>query len=406
MRKPTGKTALLSHHTAGLWALVAAIGLMSAISAIIVGHAQTQQQQPPPDPRPRRVEPQRGGPPTLPTPTPTPNTVPNPSKKDEDGEVDPGETITVDTSNVVLNVRVIDRNNRPINNVRREEFHVFENGVSQPVLDVSRAEVPISYGLAIDSSGSLRSQMTQVIDAAKSIVNSNKPGDETFLLRFIDQEKIETLQDFTSNKDDLMDAVDRIYVEGGQTDIIDAVYLAAEHVAEYKKNSDADRRRRALILVTDGENRNSYYPTTQLFDRLKEADVQIYVIGFVNELDSERGLIRKSKKEQAMALLDRFASETGGRVFYPKSLSELPGIANEITRDMRTQYVVTYDPTNKKNDGTYRAIKVSIDDAPGKDKRIALTRSGRTAPREGGPRSQPPAGQRSSKMSSSGRATP
>jgi Ca-activated chloride channel family protein len=402
MRQPTGKTPLLSHRTTGFLALVATIGLTSAV---LVGHAQTQQ-QPPPDPRPRRAEPQRGGPPTLPTPTPTPNTVPSPSKKDEDGEVDPGETITVDTSNVVLNVRVIDRNNQPINNVRKEEFHVFENGVPQPVLDVSRAEVPISYGLAIDSSGSLRSQMTQVVDAAKSIINSNKPGDETFLLRFIDQEKIETLQDFTANKDDLMDAVDRIYVEGGQTDIIDAVYLAAEHVADYKKNSDADRRRRALILVTDGENRNSYYPTAQLFDRLKEADVQIYVIGFVNELDSERGMIRKSKKEQAMALLDRLAGETGGRVFYPKSLADLPGIANEITRDMRTQFVVTYDPTNKKNDGTYRAIKVSIDDAPGKDKRIALTRGGRTAPREGGPRPQPPAGQRNTKISSSGGSNP
>jgi len=339
-----------------------------------------------PDPRPRRVQQQQqqGRPPTLPTPTPTPNTVPSPSLGDNGQDISDDEKITIDTNNVILNVRVIDRNNRPVNDIGKNEFHIFENGVPQPILSVSTEEVPISYGLAVDSSGSLRSQMPQVIDAAKSIITSNKPGDETFLLRFIDNEKIETLQDFTSKQDDLIDAVDRIYTEGGQTAIIDAVYLASEHIAQYKKNNDSDRRRRALILVTDGEDRASYYKKEQLFDRLKEEDVQIFVIGFVNELDSDRSLIRKSRKDQAVALLDRFASETGGRVFYPKSLSELPGIAREITRDMRTQYQIAYDPTNKRNDGTYRAIRVTVDDAAGKDKRIALTRTGRTAPVDAG----------------------
>jgi Ca-activated chloride channel family protein len=189
-----------------------------------------------------------------------------------------------------------------------------------------------------------------------------------------------------------MDAFDQIFVEGGQTAVIDAVYLASEHVAEYKKSNDSDRRRRALIVVTDGEDRSSFYKKEELFDRLKEEDVQIYVIGFVNELDAERGLIRKSRKDQAMALLDRLATGTGGRVFYPNSLSDIPKIADEITRDMRTQYVVSYEPTNKANDGTYRAIKVQVDDVSGKEKRIALTRTGRVAPVDGAPakRTQPP----------------
>jgi Ca-activated chloride channel family protein len=374
MNYPTRKSVIISRRTAALLAAMVATILLGVAAS---SHAQQQQQ---PDTRSRRVERQQDNrPPTLATPTPTPNTTPSPSQ-DDNGEIDPDAIVKIDTNNVILNVRVIDRNNRPINDVQKSDFHVFENGVPQAILDVSREEVPISYGLAVDSSGSLRSQLTQVIDAAKTIINSNKPADETFLLRFVDNTKIETLQEFTSNKDDLIDAVDRIYVEGGQTAIIDAVYLAAEHVAEYKKNSDADRRRRALILVTDGEDRASFYKKEDLFGRLKEEDVQIYVIGFVNELDSEKGLIRKSKKEQAMALLDRFATETGGRVFYPRSLADLPGIANEITRDMRTQYIVSYDPTNKKNDGTYRAIKVTVADAAGRDKRIALTRTGRTAP--------------------------
>jgi Ca-activated chloride channel family protein len=385
MNSPTLKSKMFSLRAITLFAILAAFFLIIISGGSSRAGAQQQQSS---DPRPRRVGPQKNGAPTLPTPTPTPGTTPSPTQ-DNSQSVDPDEVVKVDTSNVILNVRVIDRNNRPINDVRQEEFHVFENGVAQPVLGVSKEEVPISYGLAVDSSGSLRSQMPTVIDAAKTIINSNKPGDETFLLRFVDSEKIETLQDFTANKEDLMDAVDRIYTEGGQTAIIDAVYLASEHVAQHKKGSDSDRRRRALILVTDGEDRNSYYPAPALFERLKEEDVQIYIIGFVNELDSEKGFIRKSKKEQAMVLLNRLATETGGRVFYPNSLSEIPKIADEITRDMRTQYLVSYDPTNKRNDGTYRAIKVTLSENASKDKRIALTRSGRTAPVEGGPSRRP-----------------
>jgi Ca-activated chloride channel family protein len=200
-----------------------------------------------------------------------------------------------------------------------------------------------------------------------------------FLYRFISSDNIETVQDFTANKDALMDGLDTLYIEGGQTAVIDGVYLAAEHVAEYKKGGDDDRRRRALIVVTDGEDRASYYLESQLFQRLREEDVQIFVIGFVNELEADKGLIRKSPRDKAVALLNRLASETGGRAFFPNSISELPDVANEIVHDLRTQYVVSYDPTNKSHDGTYRSIKVTIADAPGQGKRIALTRSGRTA---------------------------
>jgi len=296
----------------------------------------------------------------------------------------------VNTELVTLNVRVIDRNNRPIDNVRENDFHVFEDGVLQPIESFTREEIPISYGLAVDTSGSLRSQLQAVIDAGKTIVNSNKSGDETFLVRFISSDKIETVQDFTPNKDLLMDGLDSLYVEGGQTAIIDAVYLSAERVAEYKKGDDNDRRRRALILITDGEDRNSFYKEPQLFQRLREEDVQIYVIGFVNELDKDAGFIRKSPRDKAIALINRLATETGGRAFYPQSISELPQIAGEIVRDLRTQYVLAYNPTNKLRDGSFRAIKVAVEDASSRDKRIALTRNGRVAPKgESGIRKPP-----------------
>jgi Ca-activated chloride channel family protein len=335
---------------------------------------------PAPSPTPRnRIAPVLGDappPPRLkPKPTPTPDPV--------GAEIDEGSTIRVNADLVRLNVRVIDRNNRPIDNVQKGDFHVFEDGVAQEIFSLDRREVPISYGLAVDTSGSLRSQLPAVIDAAKTIINSNKAGDETFLERFISSDKIETIQDFTDKKDLLLDGLDNLYTEGGQTAVVDGVYLAAEHVAEYKKGDDSDRRRRALIVITDGEDRNSYYKEVQLLQKLREEDVQIYLIGFVAELDKDAGFIRKSPRDKAINLIKGLASESGGRAFFPQSLSELPEIANAIVRDLRTQYVVAYSPTNKSHDGSYRAIRVNMEDGPERDKRIALTRSGRIALPEG-----------------------
>ncbi|HEU4710513.1 MAG TPA: VWA domain-containing protein [Pyrinomonadaceae bacterium] len=324
-----------------------------------------------------RIAPQLGEAPPPPKLKPTPTPTPPP-------EFDETDILRTNTDLVQLHVRVIDRNNRPINNVKEGEFHVFEDGVPQPIEYFTREEVPISYGLAVDTSGSLRSQLPTVIEAGKTIINSNRTGDETFLVRFISSDKIETVQDFTASKELLNDGLDSFYVEGGQTAIIDAVYLSAEHVSEYKKGDTSDRRRRALIVITDGEDRNSFYKQEQLFARLREDDVQIFVIGFVNELDKEAGFIRKSPREKAVNLINKLAEETGGRAFFPESVAELPQIANEIIRDLRTQYVVAYNPTNKTQDGSYRAIKVTVDQpVSGSDKRIALTRTGRLARREG-----------------------
>ena len=317
---------------------------------------------------------------------------PSPSPSPDQGEeVDPDAIVRVNTDLVTLNVRVVDRNNRPINDARQNQFHVFENGVEQPIEFFSTEEVPITYGLVVDNSGSMRSQIDTVIEAAKTIINSNRPGDETFIERFVDREKIEVVRDFTANRQDLMDGLDDMIIEGGQTAVIDAVYLGADHVANYKKSNDQDdRRRRALILVTDGEDRESFYNQDRLFQALREEDVQIFVIGFVNELDREGGLIRKSPRDRSVALINRLASETGGRAFFPNSLSDLPDIARQITHDLRTQYVVSYNPTNKLRDGSFRPIRVAVDDAQGQH-RVAITRTGRYATPSSRPTTSAPA---------------
>lgn len=371
-------------------------------SSIVTGHSQNRPRStqtpaqpsptatPTPTPPPARPAGVDRIAPTLGEPPPPPRLKPTPTPTPPE-EIDPDSIVRINADLVQLHVRVIDRNNRPIDNVPRDAFRVFEDGVPQTIESFTREEVPISYGLAVDTSGSLRSQLQSVIDAGKTIINSNKPGDETFLIRFISSDKIETVQEFTASKDLLMDGLDNLYVEGGQTAIIDAVYLSAEHVSDYRKGNDGDRRRRALIVITDGEDRNSFYKQEQLFARLREDDVQIFVIGFVNELDKEAGFIRKSPRDKAVALINKLASETGGRAFFPNSVAELPQIAADIVRDLRTQYVIAYNPTNKTADGTYRAIRVTVDQATDSEKRIALTRTGRLARREGQTAPRPPA---------------
>ncbi len=328
------------------------------------------------------------------TVTPQGQRAPEPGQQEQqEQEVSEDEVVRVESSEIRLNVRVVDRQNRPVNDIREDEFRVFENGALQTIESITREEVPISYGLVVDNSGSMRNQIGQVIDAGKTIVNSNKPGDETFVIRFVSSDKIELKQDFTADKDTLIDVLDNeLLPEGGKTAVIDAVYLAAEHAAEHKKGNDLDdKRRRALIIVTDGEERKSTYERDQLFDMLRETDVQLYVIGFVNELDREGGFIRKSPRAKAVELIERMAKETGGRAFFPTSLSELPGIAQEIAKDLRTQYVISYNPTDKRRDGSYRAVRVTVEDKPGREKRVAITRAGYSAPRDGGAPAPAPA---------------
>jgi Ca-activated chloride channel family protein len=288
-----------------------------------------------------------------PTPSPTP--------EDDD------EPIRIDTELVNLSVKVVDRNNKFVGVLGQNEFKVFEDNVAQPIEFFSKEEVPVNYVLLVDNSYSLRPQMEKVVEASKILINSNRPGDETAYIRFISSEKITIEKDFTDDKSDLIEKLEDMYAEGGSTAVRDAVFLAAEKVDEYEKSKNPnDRKRRAVILVTDGEDRDSFYQEQQLFEMLREADVQIYTIGFVGELDKEGGFIRKSPQSKAMSLLNKLATETGGKAYFPATVAELPDIARDIASELRTQYSLGYAPTNDKRDGTYRAIRVVISDGPKK----------------------------------------
>lgn len=348
--------------TRKFYSIIAAAILVAAFSVIYrTGAVKAQADR-------ARTAGQKAAQPT-PTPAPTP-----PSLKEED------QIVKVDTELVNLNVRVIDRNNRPINNLQKNEFKVYENGELQQIEFFSKAEVPTNYTLVLDHSGSLRQQLEKVIEAGKILVNNNRADDETSIIRFVSRDKITVHEPFTASKADLVDSLDNIYVEGGQTAVRDAVYLAVEQVQDYEKSEKADdRKRRAIVLVTDGEDRDSYYTEPQLMQLLRESDVQIFVIGFVGDLSKEGGFISKSPQEKAKSFLERMATETGGKSYFPNSVGDLADIAKDISSELRTQYSIGYLPSNEKPDGTFRNIKVVVDDAPNKEKRIAITKAGRTA---------------------------
>lgn len=316
-----------------------------------------------------------------PTATPTARPTVKPAPKATATPEEDDEPIVIDTELVNLNVRVVDRNNHSIGTLKQDDFKVFEDNVPQPIEFFTKSEVPTNYSLVIDNSGSLRTQLDKVIEASKIIINTNRPDDETSIIRFVSNQIISVEQPFTSSKADLIDTLEtKLFIEGGQTAVRDAVYLAAEQVSEYEKSRNPnDRKRRALILISDGEDRDSYYKEQQLFELLKEIDVQIYAIGFVGDLDKEGGFISKSPQGKAKAFLERLATETGGKAYFPADVSELNGIAQNIATELRTQYSIGYAPTNDKKDGSFRNIKVVVADGPKKEKRIAVTRSGRTA---------------------------
>jgi Ca-activated chloride channel family protein len=313
--------------------------------------------------------------PEIISPVVSPSPAVTPAIVEEDNEV-----VRVDTEEVSLNVRVVDGNNRSVNNLEQAQFRVYEDDVLQPITSLGTAEVPIINALVIDNSRSLRSQLGKIIDAGKIIVSTNRPKDESLVVRFVSKDKIEVVQDFTTNKNSINNALDNLFVEGGQTAIIDAIYRTARKVDEYQKSQKKeDVKLRSLILVSDGEDRGSSYKEQQLFELLRQSQVQIYAVGFVNDLSREIDASGVSRQEKAKSFLTRLAQETGGKVYFPGSIDELPQIASDISGEMRTQYLISYAPTNGSRDGTFRKIKVEIADGASKEKRIAITRAGRNA---------------------------
>jgi Ca-activated chloride channel family protein len=291
---------------------------------------------------------------------------------------DDQDVVHIGTDLVLLDVTVVDQNNRPVMDLNREQFDVLEDKVPQKIEFFSREQAPVSLVFVIDASGSMRPKLDTVIKASVNLVKESKLGDEMAVIQFKDQPEL--LEEFTGDVNDVTDALQGI-IASRQTAMLDALYLSADYASKEGKN-----RKKAVILVTDGLDNNSYYKFDEVVSHLRETDVQIYFIGFISDLSADHGLFNRSEKDKAENLLNKLAADTGGKAFYPRELADVHSIAQQISTDLRTQYSIGYYPTNSKRDGTFRAVKVGITGG-GNRRLVARTRTGYTAPKEGDRRS-------------------
>ena len=338
--------------------LVAALAGCLVLSMLVAVTAQ----QAPPQPPPKQSEQKKSDPPKgdqKKTPT-------RQGAQAEQPTQDLGTSIKIDTQLVQLDVTVIDQGNRPIfDDLSKEDFTVYEDKVKQTIESVSREEVPISFGLVIDTSGSMRTKLQTVSDAALSLIKQMRPNDEGFVAQF--KAEAELVHEFSRDKRELEDAVGELFTGGG-TSLLDAIIATADYAQQKGK-----QRRKALVVITDGLEKNSSVKEKEVMEAMKEDEVQVYLVGFIDD-DEPGGPYGKSGKK-AKELLSRLAEDSGGRAFFPKDLSEMPAVAAQIAKDIRTQYVVSYYPSNEMRDGTYRTVRVTVNPKDNR-KLIARTRQG------------------------------
>lgn len=271
---------------------------------------------------------------------------------------------------------VVDGSNHTVADVRREDVSLTVDGAPQTVTYFAREESPVSYGLVVDNSGSVRQILDLLARTGGTLVAANRPDDEAFVMRFVDPPRTKILEDFTSDKQSLASALADMYVEGGQTAVIDAVYSAAEHAAE---RAGADRRL-ALVVVTDGEDRGSKHKLDELTELLRREGVRVFVIGLTALLDNSDNLLHKNTREKATALLQTISAESGGRAFIPafgsKVGEELADAVKEIGNSLRAQYAVGFTPAGALSDGRFHKVQVRVAEGSSKGKRKVVAASG------------------------------
>src|SRR6516225_7380915 len=268
------------------------------------------------------------------------------------GQKDKDFSLTVETLEVQLPVSVLDKDGRPVDGLKQEYFQVFEDKIQQTIKNFKHEDIPLSLGLVIDNSGSMRNKRERVNSAALAFVRESNTDDETFIVNFDDSAYLE--QDFTGSIGDLVDALDNIDARG-ETALYDAIYLSADHLKSGKKD------KKAILLITDGEDNVSKYKFEKVFDTLRQSKgVTLYAIGLLEEDDQRGGLFHPAPSKKAKSDLVKFADITGGQAFFPKNLDEVEDITKRIAHDIRNHYTITYTPTNDKLDGSYREISVKI----------------------------------------------
>jgi VWFA-related protein len=265
---------------------------------------------------------------------------------------DTGTIFRTDVRRVVCHVTVVDKAGHLVTNLKQDAFTVSENDVKQDILLFKHEDIPVSMGLIIDNSGSMRQKRSSVEAAAMALVKDSNPEDEVFIVNFNDEPFIDNPhgKDFLTDMVEMQEALTRIDSRGGT-----AMRNAIDRSIDWLKK--AHKEKKVLVVVTDGVDNASDVSLEDLVLHARQSEVLIYAVGLLTEEEKRSAA---SARRQLAALTEA----TGGNVFYPKELSEVEPIAHEVARDIRSQYTIAYKPSNEALDGTYRKIKVTVK-APG-----------------------------------------
>lgn len=182
-------------------------------------------------------------------------------------------------------------------------------------------KTPVSYGLVVDNSGSLRLMLDRVVQLVSGIADQNGPEDEAFLVTFVDTPKIVLRQEFTGDPGDIRDAAENMFIEGGQTAIVDAVKSSADYLRDHARKEAG--RARVLILITDGDEGQSGSKLESVLSALKDEKIRVFAVAI-------------AEGKPLLKLLDKLTKETGGKAFVPKNNAELVESVKSISEAIRT----------------------------------------------------------------------
>jgi Ca-activated chloride channel family protein len=257
---------------------------------------------------------------------------------------------TASTRLVVVHASVLGSKRKLITNLPQSAFKVLENGVEQPLKVFQREDIPVSMGIVIDNSGSMRDNKTRVTAAALDLVRASNPQDEVFIVTFNDRARLD--QSFTNDMKKLEKALVSIETGGG-TAMRDAVSMSIDYV-----KSKGKKDKRVLVTITDGNDNNSNLNVKELVRKSQQGDVLIYSIGILRQEEPLEA--RRAKRA-----LHELAIASGGMDYYPKDVREVDTIIPRVAQEIRNQYTLGYTPGNPALDGTFRKISVLVT-APGR----------------------------------------
>lgn len=282
-------------------------------------------------------------------------------------------------SPVSLSLIVTDNENKGVSSIRKDQIRIFEGKVEQTIISIEADERPADYCIAIDGSGSFRRWINPALDVIALIVKNRRPTDEISIEKFVSSDRIEKYQDFTSDGDALINSLKNFFVEGGQSAVVDALYVAADYVAEHNKaNRD---RRKAVIIITDGEDRKSFYKQEALVKLLRETGVQVFVLGLVSDLDNQARFNGPGSRAKAEKLLKMLAGESGGRVFFARDREELINAATEVILDLRGQFRINYQSTKEVTKNGFHEVEVKFVSTDGEKRELVVPRGYFVGPR-------------------------